>query len=61
MKLKDKFINKNEETKIWNVRLTESERKIIDEKALLYTDGNASAWVRYAAINLKPLKKDIEK
>lgn len=57
MAIKEKFLRKNDDTKMWNVRLTDAERYIIDKNAKQFTDGNASAWVRFAATHLKPTKR----
>ena len=44
----------------FNIKVTETEYSTLKVKAQRYTDGNVSAWVRYAALNLKPDPKDLE-
>lgn len=34
--------------------------KKIDQNAKKYTEGNRSAWIRYASLNFKPKKKDLD-
>jgi hypothetical protein len=43
----------------YNLRLSDRERKIIEEKANKYTLGNRSAYIRYAALNFTPKDKDL--
>ena len=44
-----------------NIRVTEVEKRKMQDKANKHTDGNLSAWVKYAAINYIPKKPDQEK
>lgn len=41
------------------LRVSETERAIIEAKAKKFTKGNVSEWVRYAAINMQPKKEDV--
>lgn len=41
------------------VKLTAREEKVLQKKARLYTNGNASAWIRYAATKLEPNPTDL--
>ncbi len=43
-----------------NFKATSKEIKLIQENADKYAQGNYSAWLRYAGINFKPNKKDLE-
>lgn len=43
------------------IRVTEEERKKIQENADKYAKGSLSEWLRYAGQFLKPLEKDIKK
>lgn len=42
-----------------NFKLTLAEKKVLLEKAKKYARGNLSLWLRYAAINHQPPKKDL--
>lgn len=42
-----------------NIKITRLERKLLQGKADKYTNGNVSAWMRYAAINLEPKVQDL--
>lgn len=42
-------------------RVNSEEMRSVLAKATLYTDGNVSEFVRYAAINFQPAKKDFAK
>ena len=44
-----------------NIRCLETEENKITRKAMLYTDGNISEYVLYAALNFVPSKEDFEK
>lgn len=52
-------LKKNKKSILKNVKLTGEEANLIQENANKYANGNFSEWVRYAAIKLKPKKKDI--
>ncbi len=52
---------KNPREKWIKSRVNNDESNIIQEKADLYTDGNVSEYLRYAALNFVPSKKDLEK
>lgn len=43
----------------FNIKVTETEYTVLQTKAQRYTDGNISAWVRYAALNLQPKPEDV--
>ncbi len=43
------------------VRMSNDERNRAMQKAMAYTNGDLSKWVRYAAQNCVPRKKDMEK
>jgi hypothetical protein len=42
------------------IRLSQIEYNQVLQKALTYTEGNISEWVRYAAQNCMPRKADLE-
>ncbi len=42
-----------------NFKVTSKEMKLIQNNADKYAGGNYSAWLRHAAINYKPAKKDL--
>jgi len=42
-------------------RVTDRDLNKIKIKAGLYTDGNISEWVTYAALKYRPMKDEIEK
>ncbi len=42
-------------------RLKLTEKHEIQQKANIYTDGNVSEWLIYAALNHIPRKKDLER
>lgn len=44
-----------------NLKVTSEELQLIRQKAKAFTKGNSSAWVRYAATQLSPRKKDLVK
>lgn len=56
MKLKSQ--NKEKRTLI-NVLVTKEERAAIEARAKRFAKGNVSAWVRYAAGQMTPPKKDL--
>lgn len=53
-------LKKSKKSILKNVKLTEEESALIQENANKYANGNFSEWVRYAAIQLKPKKKDLQ-
>ena len=57
MRLKKKKDNKS---KAINVRCTEDEFNTIMRKALLYTEGNLSEFIVFAATEFVPSKEDFE-
>ena len=57
MRLKKK---KNTKGKFIGFRVNESEYNRIKIKAGLYTEGNISEWVLYAALRYKPVKEEME-
>jgi len=58
--LKPKFFRQNDRSQNMNVRLTKAEREKIQALADEFADGNLSAWMRYAAVNCKPLNRHLE-
>lgn len=56
-----KPLKKQNRSILRNVKVTPEEEIQIQENADKYADGNFSEWVRYAAINLKPKKRDLQK
>jgi hypothetical protein len=54
-----KSIKKKELTKIINVRVSENERSKIKNKANRYSNGNLSAYMKYALINFTPKEEDL--
>ena len=43
-----------------NLRISIDEKEVIWEKAQSFTAGNLSEWVRAAALNYTPRKKDLK-
>lgn len=43
-----------------NIKVTPLEKKAIKALADRYAKGNLSLWLRYAAINCRPRKEDLE-
>ncbi len=41
------------------IKLSAAQEKAIQKKANLYTEGNFSKWVRYAALHFVPMKEEI--
>lgn len=58
--MKLKILKKKSKEPLANFSCPEETRKAIQAKADLYTDGNFSAWVRYATINMVPPKSDLD-
>lgn len=49
------------ETKVvFNLKVSEADLAIIKKRADTYANGNASAWMRYAAMKLQPNKSDLK-
>ena len=42
-----------------NLKVTPEELTLIQNKAILYTGGNVSEWIRYAATHAVPPKSDV--
>jgi len=42
------------------VRFSEEEKNGVLQKAMVYTDGKISEWIRYAAQNHTPRARDLE-
>lgn len=59
--LKDDYLKKVDKTKMHNIRLTDEEQEKIKKKADTYTEGNVSAWMRFASTELTPPKKYLKK
>ena len=57
MRLKKAKKNKTESV---GVRCKESEFNLLQRKANIYTDGNLSEYVLFAALNFVPSKEDFE-
>jgi len=53
------IIKENKDERI-NLKISTEEYNKIHQKAMLYTNGNISAWIRYAAINCIPEGEDLE-
>lgn len=49
-------LKKDHLEKTVNVRVTETERSLIEKLARKYAGGNISAWMRHAALKFKPEK-----
>jgi hypothetical protein len=47
--------------KLINLKVSPEELKLIQGKAKKYANGNTSAWIRYAATQLSPKRKDVTK
>lgn len=60
MKLKKEFVSRNKKTKILNLKCTDEEILEMKKNAEQFSSGNLSAWIRFAAIKLKPTKKFLE-
>ena len=52
---------KNNKTSRITFRCVQEEENAIMRKALLYTEGNLSEYILYAALNFVPSKEDFEK
>jgi len=50
---------KTSKMKVINFKASRGDMKQIKEKADKYTEGNVSAWIRYAATQLEPKKRDL--
>ena len=50
---------KDKSKKLYTIRIDDSEKKLIMDKAKKYTDGNVSAYIRFAAVNFEPKKRDL--
>ena len=48
-------------TKSVYLRLSEREKKELQNLANQYTNGNVNAWLLYCALNYKPKKKELER
>jgi len=57
MKIKEKKQYKNERIIF---RLKEDEKNMLRVRALLYAEGNLSAYLRHAVLNYMPLKSDLK-
>ena len=47
--------------KVINFKISDDERKVLKQKALQYTGGNVSEWLRYAAMNHVPKPSELDK
>lgn len=56
-----KGIKKENKTSSIGLRTSEEVKNMLQTKANLYTDGNLSEWIIYAALNYVPSKKELEK
>ena len=52
--------NKNNKTHRTTFRSTEEEFNKLQQKANIYTDGNVSEYILFAALNFVPSKEDFE-
>ena len=43
-----------------NIRVSQEQKNFLKSKALLYTEGNVSEYLIYAALNFVPSKEDFE-
>jgi len=59
MNLRLKKVKPESRTNV-TVRLTKKEYNNVLQKALVHTEGNVSEWVRYAAQNCTPSRRDLE-
>jgi len=50
----------NAKKTLMNFKIVDSDRKKIVENAHKYTGGNISAWIKYASINYKPKKDELD-
>jgi hypothetical protein len=48
-----------EKRRNFTMRMSAEEMKQLQEKADLYTNGNLSQWIRYAAFNYVPKKSEL--
>ena len=49
----------DEKRKNFTMRMSQEELKTLQAKADLYTNGNLSEWIRYAAFNYQPKKSEL--
>lgn len=61
LKKPEKPINPNRRDIRVNARVNTREMAVIMSWAIKYTKGDLSGWIRYAALNFKPGKKDLVK
>lgn len=47
--------------RLLNIKVTKLEESYIRMKAEKFAEGNMSEWIRYAAINFKPVSSDLVK
>jgi hypothetical protein len=52
-------VKKKPKKTLINLKVTDVELRLIKDKAKKYTNGNISAWMRYASSQLNPKKKDV--
>jgi hypothetical protein len=45
--------------KVCNFKISDDDKNLIKKNAEQYAEGNISEWIRFAAINYKPRKKDL--
>ena len=60
IKLKSLITPERKDSSI-TIKMIEKEKSEIQKKADLYAGGNMSAWLRYAALNHTPKKKELIK
>lgn len=54
-----KAAKKKPKLKLINLKVSPDDIKAIRAKAKKFTNGNISSWIRYAATQLTPKKKDV--
>lgn len=59
--LKSKWHRESGRGKNMNVRLKDQEREDMQKKADEFAGGNLSVWMRYAALNMKPRARDLDR
>lgn len=58
--IKASFFRSKGRSENMNIRLNQEEISHVKDMATKYTKGNISAWIRYAALKMKPFARDLE-
>lgn len=57
--MKLKTLKSGKKSRYLPVKVTQEDYAVIKEKAIQYTEGNVSEWVRYASTTLLPKSSDL--